>query len=133
MSRRGERGVAALECALIVPLMMVLLTGVVDIASALQARAQLQEAAEEAVIVAARQPTQPDQAVQRAIDAAAPLTITADQVTITCDNSGGDKRVRVTITHEVQTIMLDAGSDGTLTIRASLTSDVLSNEQCHPS
>jgi len=80
------------------------------------------------VSFAARNPSRPEEAQQRAVDAATPIDISTSDVTITCTTSGTTRRVTVTITHDNPTVFVNGG-DGP-TIEVSLISDVLSTEEC---
>ena len=129
-SRRpsSERGAVAVELALSVPLLVLVMGGVVDLGSALMLRAQIQEAAQEATSAAAHAPKSPSVAKQRAVDTVSAFQLTTAQVTITCLDSG--RRVRTTIRHSYQPIFTSVVGAGPITMAVDSTSDVLSDDDC---
>jgi Flp pilus assembly protein TadG len=129
--RRSERGAVAVELALVVPLLLLLLAGVYDLGMALMTRAQMQEAVEEAAVAAARDPADPAAARQNAVDAVSVVTIAPGDVTIACENSA--RRVRVNIDHVYDTLLLGLISFDDIGIAVSMVSDVLSETDCSPS
>jgi Flp pilus assembly protein TadG len=131
MRRYSERGAATVELVLVVPLLLLILAGVYDLGMALMTRAQMQEGVEEAAVAAARDPADPATARQNAIDAVSVVTIAPGDVTIACENSA--RRVRVSIDHEYDTLLLDVISFDEIDIGVSIASDVLSETDCSPS
>jgi Flp pilus assembly protein TadG len=130
MRRRDHRGAAAVEFALVlVPLLLPVLAGVVDLGTAIVLRAQLQEAAQEGVTLVSRQPQQPAVARQRAKEVVSATTLTDADVDITCVG-GANGRPRVTVTHIHKTIVLKLVIPHDLTVSASMTADRLSTDAC---
>jgi Flp pilus assembly protein TadG len=103
--RHDQRGASAVEFALIVPLLIVLVLGIAEFGRAFQVQGSLSAAAREGVRVMA---LQNDPAAARAAvrDAATSLDpeITDAQITITpasCPNTGGSTSVRLTISYSM--------------------------------
>jgi Flp pilus assembly protein TadG len=129
-TRRNESGAVAVERALIVPFLLLLLAGVVDLGTALIVHAQMQEAVEEAAAVAARNPDQPAAAKTRAVDAVTFGEISTSDVSIYCPST---TRVRVEIDYEHPVIFLAAVGGGGIDLHTELVSAVLSTRPCRAS
>lgn len=126
--RRRSRGAAAVELALVAPLLLLIVGGVVDLGLAIALRAQMEEAAQEGAAVAARNPTQPALARQRAREVVTLSDLAANDVDVTCP--AGAPGPRVTITHTSPTILLGAFFADDFTIEARMTSGKLSSGTC---
>lgn len=130
--RHREDAAAAVELTILLPLLLMLLGVVIEFGWALTVRTQLQEGVEEAVIVAARQPLDPDGARARAVEAVSAIAVSLDDIVVTCPDT---QEVRVTITHDhpLVTPFLPLVLSDPLTLNVSADSDVLSAELCRPS
>ena len=107
MSRRlgNERGASAVEFALIVPLLVLLVLGIAEFGHAFQVQGTLSAAAREGVRAMALQndPVAARSAVQNAAASLSP-TITNAQIVImpaTCPAAGGSTNIRVTISYRM--------------------------------
>jgi Flp pilus assembly protein TadG len=127
-ARGRDSGAAALELALILPVLVLLVAGAVDLGTAMLLRAQLEEAAAESASAAARNPTAPAAARQRAVDAVSAATLATTAVTITCPSSG--RRVTARITYVHPTVIAGVFTGDELQIVVSSTSDVLTDANC---
>jgi Flp pilus assembly protein TadG len=127
---RSEGGSVAVELALSLPMLLLILSGVFDLGSALMMRAQMQEAAQEATSAAAHDPGAPAAAEQRAVDAVSAFALTTAEVTITCLDAG--RRVRTTVAHANTPIFVSVFGVGPIDITVDNTSDVLSDDDCTP-
>jgi Flp pilus assembly protein TadG len=127
---RSEGGSVAVELALSLPMLLLILSGVFDLGSALMMRAQMQEAAQEATSAAAHDPGAPAAAEQRAVDAVSAFALTTAEVTITCLDAG--RRVRTTVAHAYTPIFVSVFGVGPIDITVDNTSDVLSDDDCTP-
>ncbi|MCU1518658.1 MAG: TadE family protein [Pseudarthrobacter sp.] len=98
----SERGAAAVEFALVVPLLLLLLLGVVEFGRVFNAQLQLSAAARESVRVMAIQ-KQPSTAIGAAIAAAPSLrpTLTAANVQVSPASCAATTDVTVTITYSM--------------------------------
>jgi len=102
---RTERGASAVEFALIVPLLVLLVLGIAEFGHAFQVQGTLSAAAREGVRTMALQnnPAAARTAVQNAATSLNP-TITNAQIVITpatCPATGGSTNVRVTISYRM--------------------------------
>jgi Flp pilus assembly protein TadG len=100
---RTERGAAAVEFALVLPILLVLIFGIVEFGRAFQVRATLEAAAREGARVMAVQndPAAARTAVQSASTSLNP-SVTADQIAITpdsCDTATAGTNAVVTISY----------------------------------
>jgi Flp pilus assembly protein TadG len=96
----GERGAAAVEFALVVPLLLMLLVGIVEFSKAFNAQATLSAAAREAArtMTLANDVTQARTAAQTAAGALG-LSSTAVSITPATCAADGSTTVKVTITY----------------------------------
>jgi Flp pilus assembly protein TadG len=101
----SERGAAAVEFALVVPLLLLLLLGVVEFGRVFNAQLQLSAAARESVRVMAIQ-KQPSTAIGAAIAAAPNLrpALTAANVQVTPASCAATTDVTVTITYSMDLV-----------------------------
>ncbi|WP_369133087.1 TadE/TadG family type IV pilus assembly protein [Modestobacter sp. I12A-02662] len=100
----GERGASAVEFALIVPLLIVLVLGIAEFGHAFQVQGTLSAAAREGVRVMALQndPAAARVAVQNAASSLRPAVTNAQVlIPVTCPASGGPTNVRVTIDYRM--------------------------------
>lgn len=99
----GQRGAVAVEFALIVPIFLVLLLGIVEFGRVFNAQMQVTAAAREAVRVMAIQ-KQSDLSIATAIDSAPGLnpTLIASQVSIAPGSCTTDTEATVTVTYSVE-------------------------------
>ena len=115
---RGERGASAVEFALIVPLLLLLVLGIAEFGHGFQVQGTLSAAAREGVRVMALQndPAAAPAAVQNATTTLRPR-VTAGQIVVTptdCPVTGGPTNVRVTITYPMPYLTGFFGSGLTL-------------------
>ncbi|MGY1605475.1 TadE/TadG family type IV pilus assembly protein [Geodermatophilus sp. SYSU D00815] len=102
---RGERGASAVEFALIAPLLVLLVIGIVEFGHAFQVHGQLSAAAREGVRTMALQndPAAARAAVRQATATLDPAVADA-QISITpaaCPATGGSTTVRLTIDYDM--------------------------------
>jgi Flp pilus assembly protein TadG len=105
MSRRarGESGAAAVELALLLPLLIAILAGVLDLGNAALVRARIQDAVEEGTMQAARTPGNPTAAETRTVEASNGV-LTAAEISVSC--SGIDVEVVAKHDHALLTDFL---------------------------
>ena len=129
--RPRETGASLVETALILPFLLLLTLGVIDISRAYFDAAKVQEAAQEGVVYASLNPDSPDDAVARAEDTIANLDFDGD-IAVTCLS---DDQVRVTVTHEFTLITPFIASivGETIDLSHSEVAHVLSEDACQPS
>ena len=114
---RGERGASAVEFALIVPLLIVLVLGIAEFGRAFQVQGTLSAAAREGVRVMALQndPAAARTAVRNATSSLRPAVTTAQiAIPATCPATGGPTNVRVTISYPMPYLTGFFGSGLTL-------------------
>lgn len=127
MSRRADQGgTAAVELALVLPLLLVIVAGIVDFGLALMIKAQIEEGAEEAAVHAARYPGDFAPAEGKAIDAVSFVTLEPADISICVAGSGIDRRITVAIEHDYDTLIDLIVNE--LHIGAEVKSDVLSDD-----
>jgi Flp pilus assembly protein TadG len=102
---RSERGATAVEFALVVPVLLILLIGVIEFGRVYNTQLQLTAAARESVRVMAIQ-KQPATARSAALAAAPGLTpaLTAANVTVTPESCSSTTDVTVTISYSVSLV-----------------------------
>ena len=102
---RGERGASAVEFALIVPLLIMLVIGIAEFGHAFQVQGTLSAAAREGVRAMALQndPVAARTAVRNATASLTP-TVTNAQIVVTpttCPAAGGSTNIRLTINYRM--------------------------------
>lgn len=95
MKHPTDTGAALVEAALIIPFILLLVFGVVDIARAFFDAASVQEAAQEGVIYASHNPADPSGAIIRTEEAVSTPDFTG-AVTVTCPDTD---QVQVTVAY----------------------------------
>jgi len=129
--RRNDRGASLVETAVIVPFLLLLALGVMDLARAYLDAAMVQEAAQEGAVFASIRPGEPDMAVRRAEEAIADIDFTGS-ITVTCP---ANDQVTVTVTHRFRLLTPFIGSifGESIDLTHSETAHVLNPNPCVPS
>ncbi len=127
-NRRDERGAALVEFAIMLPILIVLLFGVIDYGRLLYTRITLHEAVQEGSIYAATHPDDPDGTRLRVIDNVDNPALSLDDITVDCIGS----TIRINVAHNMSLIAPIIGPD-TITITANVTTDRFSSKTCIPS
>ncbi|TWP51332.1 hypothetical protein FKR81_17140 [Lentzea tibetensis] len=120
---KSDRGAMAVELALLLPVLLVVLAGVVDLGDVLRVQVLLQDAAQDGVSYAVRHPGDPAQTRQRVLAANTELAMDA---VVDC-SAGPVVRVRVTHSHDWLTGLLFTQPLG---MTAEVHGDVLSTNSC---
>jgi Flp pilus assembly protein TadG len=131
--RRDERGQNLVELALVLPLLLLLLGGIVDIGRAFYSYIEITNAAREGARAAARLPCYPADSAQRAVYQATIEQIVRTEVsgsmvltgslgiaispdpTTACALGGGEVRVTVTVPHSMMLAGITGIGDFTMT------------------
>lgn len=125
LTRRGDQGSAAVEFALVLPVLLLLLFGIIDFGRMLSAKITLTEAAREGARAAAL--VDADAGRERAIESAGNLAV-APQIDEPCPESPDPSEsgsVTLTLTHQFEfitpiTILAGlGGGDGAVTMTAT--------------
>jgi Flp pilus assembly protein TadG len=128
MRRRGDRGTAAVELAILLPLIVLILGGVIDLGNALGVRVQLQESVQEGANYAAQFPGTPAATKTRVIEASP--EVNPGTVTVTCSPPGTSPTVvtvqAVRAHHRIMGLLMIGPS--TMTAKAS--ANVMANATC---
>ena len=126
-----EMGAALIEAAILLPFILLLALGVVDLGRAFHVSAAVQEAAQEGVIYASFNPDDPTGAIARAEDAIQSPDITGS-VTVTCPTSD---QVTVTVAHTFNLItpLISRIAGDSINLTHAETGQVLSTTACIPS
>ena len=125
-----ETGAALIEAAIVIPFLLLLVLGVVDLGRAFFDSAAVQEAAQEGVIYAARNPGDPAGAIARAEDTIQSPDFTGS-VTVTCPATD---QVTVTVSYTFTLITpLIGNMIGDIDLTHSEVGRVLSSTACTPS
>ncbi len=127
-NRRDERGAALVEFAIMLPILIVLLFGVIDYGRLLYTRIALHEAVQEGSIYAATHPDDPNGTRLRVIDNVDNPALSLDDITVGCIGS----TIHISVAHNMSLIAPIIGPD-TITITANVTTDRFSSNTCIPS
>ncbi len=126
-THRDERGAALVEFAIMLPILVVLLFGVIDYGRLLYTRITLHEAVQEGSIYAATHPYDPDGTRLRLIDNVDNPALSLDDITVDCLGS----TIHISVAHNMSLIAPIIGPD-TITITANVTTDNFSSLTCIP-
>ena len=129
--RISDKGSALVEAAAIIPLILLLSLGVIDVARAFFESAKVQEAAQEGAYYASLNPVDPSEAIARAEDAIQVPDFTGT-VTVTCPTQD---QVTVTVVHTFNIITPIASNiiGNTIDLTHAQTARVLTADACSPS
>jgi len=129
--RKSERGVSLVEAALVLPFLVLLAFGVVDISRAYFDAAAVQEAAIEGALYASLNPTDPATAVTLAENTVSSPDFTG-AVTVTCPST---TQVTVTVSYTFNLVTPIASNivGNSIDLTHAETAQVLSSDPCVPS
>lgn len=116
--RDPDRGAAIVETAILVPFVLLLVMGLIDLGRAYSTQITLNNAVSEGALFAAQFPDDHTKTRQRVLDAAADIGLQAGDVTVTCDTSTDPELITVAATLEVDMLTFVGqwfGPDITLT------------------
>ena len=129
----SERGVSALEVALLLPFLLLITMGIVDLGRIMYFQLGVQEAAQEGIVYASSEPDDPSGIVTRTMEAMSVPQLQPGSVVVACPASS---TVEVTVTHQVDLItpVISQMVGGTFTAASEATTQVFSlTESCLPS
>jgi Flp pilus assembly protein TadG len=129
----NERGVSALEVALLLPFLLLVTMGIVDLGRMMYFQLGVQEAAQEGIVYASIEPDDPAGIVARTMEAMSVPDLAPGSTVVTCPAS---TTVMVTVTHQVDLItpVVSQMVGGVFTASSQATTQVFSlTEICVPS
>jgi uncharacterized membrane protein len=121
----GEKGAALIEFALVLPVLLMLLMGVIDFGRLAFTQINLNEAVQEGSIYASTHPGDPSGSILRVLGSVDSPAIAAGKVTVSCD----DGVIKVSVAHPVTTITPLLLPD-TVTLTAVVITDRFSDVSC---
>ena len=124
---------SALEVALLLPFLLLITMGIVDLGRIMYFQLGVQEAAQEGIVYASIEPDDPTGIVARTIEAISVPELEPDSVVVTCP---APTTVVVAVTHQVDLItpVISQMVGGTFTATSEATTQVFSlTESCIPS
>lgn len=128
MRRGHERGAVLVETAILIPLLVVLVMGIVDLGRAFSAEITIRDAASEGALFATSTPDDPNLIRSKVLDSAANLSLDPTDVVITCPDP---KLVVVTVNHDVEMITFVGEWFGSaLDLTAESTGTVITSGTC---
>jgi hypothetical protein len=129
---RDDRGLAALEMAILLPILVYLAFGIIDLGRVLFTHIAVQEATQEGAMFGSFVPNDPPAVRQRVMESLESPGLTSDDITVTCPS--GD-RIAVEVTHQVEllTPIVSDWFDGSITLDKTVTGHIYSEDACVPS
>jgi Flp pilus assembly protein TadG len=124
-----EDGVSAIEFAIVLPLVFILVMGIIDISRGLYTLISIQEAAQEGAIYAAFEPGDPTEVRQRVVESVDDPTIATTDVTVTCPSP---EVVAVTVEHDLELltpVVSQWFSGGQIHIERTVTGDTYNPDE----
>lgn len=125
---RREEGATLIEFAFIVPVILLLALGVVDMGRLLFTQITLNEAVQEGSLYVSRNPSDPFGARQRVVDSVDSPAIDINRVTIVCP-SGSSGTIRVSVEHDMD-LITGVFAGGSVTLDAVVDGDRFSSDPC---
>lgn len=121
-----------MEMALVLPLLVVLCFGVIDLGRVLFTNIAIQGAAQEGTMYASFIPNDHAAVRQRVIESLEAPTLGPGDITVACP---GPEQVEVVVTHDVELMTPIVGEwfGGRVTLRRAVTGHVFSEAVCDPS
>jgi hypothetical protein len=135
LRRDPERGIAAVELAMFLPLLLVLVMGIVDVGRAMYTLVAIQEAAQEGALYGAYKPDDSTAVEERAIKSIDSPTLTTADVTVFCPAA---RVIEVHVEHELELItpLIGQWFGGSITLQRNVSGDVVEatgTKSCSPS
>lgn len=127
--RTDDRGAAAIEMAIILPILILLGFGVIDLGRVLFTYIAVQEAAQEGAMYGSFIPDDHSAVRQRVIESVDSPVLEAGEVTVTCP---GSDRLEVGVTHELEllTPLVGGWFGGSVTLTRTVSGQVFSEAPC---
>jgi Flp pilus assembly protein TadG len=127
---KKERGAAVLEAAILLPLLVVLVFGIIDVGRLVFTKTTLHDAAQEGSIYGAYNPGNASDVQDRVVTAMDNLELDTADVVVECP--AGVDTIRVTVTKDMSMITpIFAGR--TVTLSSTVEGDLLSDDTCQAS
>ena len=135
MSRRRERGAALVEFAIVVPLLLLLVFGAMDIGRLYFTQVSLSEAAQEGALYATFEPGDHTLIRQRVVESLSDPNLSTDNVSVLCPDGTTGDRIIVTVEKEVAFIApyFRPGWGDTISLRAAVEGEIHTDSPCDPS
>jgi Flp pilus assembly protein TadG len=132
LRRSYDQGVAAVEMAIVLPLLVFLAFGIIDVGRVLFTHIAVQEATQEGALYGSFSPNDPTAVRQRVIESLESPVLDPGDIAVTCPSVD---RIAVAVTHDVQ-LLTPIASDwfgGSFTLTKTVTGHVFSQDACVPS
>ena len=131
-TRRKQRGATLVEAAIVLPLLLILLFGIVDVGRLVFTKMTLHDAAQEGSLYGAYNPGDPSAVQSRVVDSMDNLALTTSNVVVQCPDPPGAV-IRVTV-EKTTTMFTPFFTGRTVTLSSTVDGDVLSDDiVCVPS
>lgn len=135
---RNERGAALVEFAVVAPLLLLLVFGIVDLGRALYTHVTIQEAAQEGALYGSFSPGNHALVVQRVLDSVQRPTLTSGEVTVVCVatdplDPADAPDIVVRVAHDLDLITPIASLfGGSLSLESEVTATIFREVPCDP-
>lgn len=125
----GDRGAAAVEFAIVLPLLLLLTFGVIDLGRVLFTFIAVQEAAQEGAMFGSFMPDDHSAVRQRVIESIESPVLDAGDVSVACPASD---RIEVAVTHDLELLTPIVGEwfGGSVTLTRAVRGRVFSEAPC---
>ena len=134
----SDRGAALVEFALLTPLLLMLVFGIVDLGRALYTHVGIQEATQEGALYGAFAPDNATLTSERVINSLQSPALIPDNVVVECIPVdplvvGDAPDITVTVTYELDLITpMSAWFGGSITLQSEVTATIFSEKTCDP-
>lgn len=129
--RRRERGAALVETVVIIPALLVLVMGVIDVGRLLSTSAKVQEAAQEGALFASYSPGDHLDTRDRIVDSLGDFNLDTTKIEVVC---APDDAIEVSIDHDVDllTPWISSMLGNTVTISGQAVGKNFTDDTCDP-
>lgn len=132
LPRSYDQGVAAVEMAIVLPLLVYLVFGTIDMGQVLATHIALQEATHEGAMYGSFAPNDHTAVRQRVIESLDSPSLDAGDISVTCPS--GDQ-IAVSVSYDVQLVtpIVSSWFGDSITLTKTVTGRILSRDSCDPS
>ena len=127
---RRQRGAALIEAAILLPLLLIFVFGIIDVGRLVFTQMTLHDAAQEGSIYGAYNPGNASNVQTRVVESMDNLSLTIDDVVVVCPAT--TDTIRVIVTTDV-TMITPLFTGRTVTLTSTIEGDLLSDAACDPS
>lgn len=131
-ARTRQRGAVLVEMALVAPILILLVMGIIDLGRVLFTKIPIQQAAQEGSIYAGHFPDDYAAIQTQVIENTDSVSLAASNVAVSCPTGANGTDIQVTVTYTVDLIapLISNIFGGSITLTSSQTAEILGTDPC---